>query len=131
MSQITLYLDDETEQLVRAAAEAYCRALHDADTGTLARIFHENSHLYLAQDGVLTDWPRQFFLDRVGSRSPGQGAPDFEIEAVDVAGPEMAAVRLVVGVPPRRYRDYLNFLKVGGEWRVIAKLFRVADGPAV
>ena len=22
-----------------------------------------------------------------------------------------------VGVPPRRYRDYLNFLKIGGEWR--------------
>lgn len=121
----------DTEAAVRAAAEAYCRALHDADTAALARIFHENSHLYLAQDGVLTDWPRQFFLDRVGSRSPGQGAPDFEIESVDVAGPEMAAVRLSVGVPPRRYRDYLNFLKVGGEWRVIAKLFRVADGPAV
>lgn len=121
----------DAEAAVRAAAEAYCRALHDADTKALARIFHENAHLYLAQDGVLTDWPRQHFLDRVGSRERGRGEPDFEIEAVDVAGPEMAAVRLFVGVPPRRFRDYLNFLKIGGEWRVIAKVFRVADGPAV
>ena len=116
---------------VRAAAEAYCRALHEADTATLARIFHESAHLYLSQEGVLTDWPRQHFLDRVGARQPGQGAPDYEIESVDVAGPEMAVVRLSVGVPPRRYRDYLNFLRIGGEWRVISKVFRVADGPAV
>ena len=121
----------DAETAVRAAAEAYCRALHDADTDALARIFHEDSHLYLAQEGVLTDWPRQHFLDRVGARQPGQGAPDYEIESVDVAGAEMAAVRLTVGVPPRRYRDYLNFLKIGGEWRVIAKVFRVVDGPAV
>jgi hypothetical protein len=121
----------ETQAAVRAAAEAYCRALHEADRDALARIFHEDSHLYLSQDGALADWPREHFLDRVGSRAPGQGAPDYEIETVDVAGPEMAAVRLLVGVPPRRYRDYLNFLKVGGEWRVIAKVFRVADGPAV
>lgn len=121
----------DVEAAVREAAEAYCRALHDADTGALGRLFHENSHLYLAQEGVLTDWPRQTFLDRVGSRQPGGGAPDFEIESVDVAGPEMACVRLSVGVPPRRYRDYLNFLKIDGEWRVIAKLFRVVDGPAV
>jgi hypothetical protein len=121
----------DVEAAVRAAAEAYCRALHEADTAALARIFHEESHLYLSQEGVLTNWPRQHFLDRVGARQPGQGVPDYEIEAVDVAGPEMAAVRLSVGVPPRRYRDYLNFLKIGGEWRVISKVFRVADGPAV
>jgi hypothetical protein len=121
----------EAEAAVRAAAEEYCRALHAADTSALGRIFHEDSHLYLAQEGVLTNWPRRHFLDRVRSRQPGQGAPDFEIESVDVAGPEMAVVRLSVGVPPRRYRDYLNFLKIGGEWRVISKVFRVADGPAV
>ena len=122
----------EVEAAVRAAAEAYCRALHDADAATLGRLFHECSHLYLAQaDGALVDWPREHFLDRVGGRQPGHGAPDFEIESVDVAGPEMACVRLNVLVPPRRYRDYLNYLKVGGEWRVVAKLFRVIDGPAV
>ena len=121
----------DAQSEVRAAAEAYCRALHEADTAALARLFHENAHLYLSQQGVLTDWPRGHFLERVGSRQPGQGAPDFEIESVDIAGPEMAAVRLSVGVPPRRYRDYLNFLKIGGEWRVISKVFRVAEGPAV
>jgi hypothetical protein len=121
----------DAEAAVRAAAEAYCRALHEADTGALARIFHEDSHLYLSQDGALTDWPRQHFLDRVASRQPGQGGPDYAIESVDVAGPEMAAVRLSVLVPPRRYRDYLNFLRIGGEWRVISKVFRVVDGPAV
>lgn len=121
----------DVEAAVRGAAEAYCRALHACDTGTLARLFHEDAHLYLAQGGVLTNWPRQVFLDRVGSRQAPVGEPDFEIESIDVAGPEMALVRLSVGVPPRRFRDYLNFLLIDGEWRVISKVFRLADGPAV
>jgi hypothetical protein len=121
----------DAEAAVRGAAEAYARALHACDTAALARLFHEGSHLYLSQDGVLTDWPRQRFLDRVGGREPAGSDADFEIESVDLAGPEMAWVRLSVGVPPRRFRDYLNFLKIDGEWRVIAKVFRVVDGPAV
>ena len=121
----------DLEAAVRGAAEAYCRALHRCDAQALARIFHESAHLYLSEKGALTDWPRQHFLDRVAGREPGEGEPDFEIEAIDIAGPEMAWVRLSVSVPGRRFRDYLNFLRLDGEWRVIAKVFRVVDGPAV
>ena len=117
------------EAAVRSAAEDYCRALHEADVDRLAQIFHEESNLYASQDDVLILWPRRVFLDRVASRKPGEGAPRYEIEAVDVAGPEMASVRLSVSVGERRFTDYLNFLRVAGEWRVIGKIFRVADGP--
>lgn len=117
------------EEAVRAAAEAYCVALHNADIAALTEIFAETSHLYAAQDGALIEWPRQVFLDRNEARGPCAGAPDFEIHDVQVAGPEMAQARLSVSVPPRRFTDYLNFLLIDGRWRVIAKIFRVADGP--
>ncbi|MEM6944511.1 MAG: nuclear transport factor 2 family protein [Pseudomonadota bacterium] len=116
---------------VMAAAEAYCVALHESDTARLAAIFHENSHLYASGEAGLIDWPLPFFLERVGGREPGKGAPDYEILSVEMSGPEMARVHLEVAVPPRRYADYLDFLKLNGAWRVIAKIFRVAEGPAV
>ncbi len=123
--------ETDAEAAVRAAAEAYCAALWHADAETCARIFHEASHLYgVAADGALVDMPRATFLERVGSREPGEGPPDYAIREVIVTG-EMAFVRLEVAVPGRRFEDQLNFLEIDGAWRVIAKLFRVAEGPAL
>ncbi|MEM1345603.1 MAG: nuclear transport factor 2 family protein [Pseudomonadota bacterium] len=119
---------------VQQAAEHYCRALHERDLDTLKALFHESAHLYtVGADGALIDWPRQHFLDRVSARAPAEAPFDPQthctIESVDVAGPEMAQVKLSVAVAPRRYTDYLNFLKIDGAWRVIAKVFRTAEGP--
>jgi len=119
------------EERIRERTAAYAKALHDADSAALAEIFHPRANLYASQEGGLVEWPREHFLERVGSRAPLEGEPSFGIEIVDVAGPEMAAVKLWVDVPPRRFTDYLEFLMIDGEWRVIAKIFRVADGPAV
>ena len=38
--------------------------------------------------------------------------------------------RVLVRVGPRRFRDYLSFVKIEGSWRVIAKVYRQVDGPA-
>ena len=117
---------------VRDAAARYCRALHVSDTDTLRALFHEASHLYgVAEDGSAIDWPREAFLERVGARAPGTGAAEYEIEQVDMAGPEMAWTRLTVRAGDRLFRDYLNWLRLDGEWRVIAKIFRVEQGPAI
>ncbi|MEM8595579.1 MAG: nuclear transport factor 2 family protein [Pseudomonadota bacterium] len=117
---------------VRGQAEAYCAALHRSDTARLAEIFHENAHLYApAEDGTLIDWPLPQFLERVGSRPPGEGAPDYAILSATLSGAEMAFVHLEVSVPPRRFADVLVFLKLGDAWRINAKTFRVAEGPAV
>ncbi|MGF1446607.1 MAG: nuclear transport factor 2 family protein [Pikeienuella sp.] len=116
---------------VRAVAMAYAQALHRADTAALGQIFHDAAHLYAGQDGALIDWPKAKFLERVGARAALSGEVDVEIEAIHVAGPETAHVTLHVAVPPRRFTDYLQFLKLGGEWRIINKIFRVAEGPGV
>ena len=43
----------------------------------------------------------------------------------------MAHVKLWVDMAPRRYCDYLGFLKIDGEWKLATKLWRTADGPAL
>jgi hypothetical protein len=113
---------------LKAAAEAYCVALHHCDASVLAELFAPEAHLYAVEGGALVDLPRDLWLERVGSRErPGPGSrPEFHIETVDFSGPETGLVRLTVAVGPRRFTDYLNWLKVGGVWRVIAKTYRVA-----
>ncbi|MGF1500520.1 MAG: nuclear transport factor 2 family protein [Paracoccaceae bacterium] len=118
-------------EAVRARAVAYAEALWRGDAVALEGIFHPAAHLYASQDGALIDWPRAQFLDRVAARSPGEGPAEYTIREVSVVGPEMAHVALDVAVPERRFTDYLNFLMLDGEWRVIAKIFRVAEGPKV
>ena len=51
--------------------------------------------------------------------------------SVDVAGGEIARVHLWVDVPPRRFEDHLGFVRVDGDWKLITKVFRTMDGPAL
>ncbi|MEO0622737.1 MAG: nuclear transport factor 2 family protein [Pseudomonadota bacterium] len=122
---------DTSKAELTAAAEAYCKGLHAADTEAVAEVFHEASHLYtVTGEGALIDWPRPQFLERVGGRAPAEGMPDYTIDDIAVRG-EMALVRLHVQVGERRFEDHLNFLRIDGAWRMIAKICRVVDGPAL
>ncbi|MFN3260203.1 MAG: nuclear transport factor 2 family protein [Pikeienuella sp.] len=122
-------LDDSALAEVEAAAVAYCVALHEGDVAGLEALFHPRANLYAAQNGALIENSRQVFLDRAKARGAMPGAPDYAIHAVRSEGPEMAHVTLSVALPPRRFTDYLNFLKLDGRWVVISKVFRVAEGP--
>ena len=42
----------------------------------------------------------------------------------------MARVKLRVGAPGVVYEDYLGFVRVGDDWKLINKLFRTYEGPA-
>ena len=115
---------------VKAAAEAYCVALQSGDVAGLRVLFAPGAHLYAADGDAVADLPRDAWLERVAARSMTPPSSGFAIELLDVSGPETAVARVLVGVGPRVYRDYLSFLKVGGSWQVIAKVYRLVQGPA-
>ena len=125
------------EAAVVEAAEIYCRALHTSDVDALDRIFHDAFRMVaVSAEGAYQDWTKAQFLDRVRARDPFPGAPAFEIYSVDIEGddpsaPQMAWVKLSVTVPPRRFHDYLGFLRLDGAWRIVNKQYRIADGPAI
>ena len=124
-------LDQTAEAAVRAAAEGYCVALHTADADFLESLCHERFFMTSVQPtGLQLFFDKTSFVDRARSRDAFAGEPSFEVLAVDVE-PEMAHVKLWVDMPPRRYCDYLGFMPVGGEWKLVTKLFRTAAGPAV
>ncbi|MWB78889.1 hypothetical protein GLS40_12690 [Pseudooceanicola sp. 216_PA32_1] len=122
---------DTLEAEVRAAADSYARALHMADGAALDALCAACFAMSCSEGGQIVTFDRATFIARVGGRDALDGAPDYAVSEVRIAGPEMAHVELEVAVPPRRFRDYLGFLKVDGEWRLATKLYRVVDGPAM
>ncbi|MEM7189835.1 MAG: nuclear transport factor 2 family protein [Pseudomonadota bacterium] len=124
-------LDATQEAAVRAAAEGYCVALHTSDHEFLADLCHDNFAMATVQpDGGQHFFDKESFVARAAAREPFAGEPSFEILSIDVE-PEMAMVKLWVDMPPRRYCDYLGFMLVDGQWKLINKLFRTADGPSI
>lgn len=124
-------LDTSPEAAIRAAAEGYCIALHNSDADFLANLCHDRYFMTSMQpNGQEWFFDKTQFVERCRARPPFAGEPSFEILSVDIE-PEMAHVKLWVDMAPRRYCDYLGFMKVGADWKLVTKLFRTADGPAL
>ena len=119
-----------TDAGLNAAIQRYCHALHYGDGAALEALCDARFLMHWVGKSGPQVIDKAAFTARVGARDAFPGEPVFEVLSVDLNG-EIAQVKLNVKVPPRVYTDQLGFFRVGGEWRLVTKLFRVADGPAV
>ena len=111
---------------VAALAALYGRAAQANDAGTLRDLFDPSARLWgLAEDGSIATDSRDEWLARVAARAPGPGG-EAEVESVEVTGPAAALARVRVAVGGQAWRDTLSLLKVGGAWRVVAKVWQAA-----
>jgi hypothetical protein len=105
----------------------YLDGLHEGDTGKLAQAFHEGSHLYSNEKGVVSDVPRKSWFELIESRpsakSRGLKRTD-RVVSIDMAGPETALVKLECSIHPRYFTDYLTLLKLEQGWRIVSKTYR-------
>ncbi len=112
------------------AVETYMTALHEGDTAQLREIFLPEAHLYASIDDELRSLPIADYIDLVGGRdSPAsQGHPSSgELIAIDTSGPASAVAKVAVAVPPTRFVDLLSFLRIDGRWRIVTKVYHIAD----
>ena len=121
-----------SKDMIRALAVDYCEGIHFSRPEVFVDLCHDN-FLMTAVTGAgnAQFWNKSAYLERVASRAPFAGQPRYEILNIDVAGDEIARVHLWVDVPPRRFEDHLGFVRVGGAWKLITKVFRTLDGPAL
>ncbi|MEX0347833.1 MAG: nuclear transport factor 2 family protein [Paracoccaceae bacterium] len=119
-------------QTIHALAVAYCEAIHHSKSDVFVDICHDKFLMTaVTGTGGTVFWDKAAYLERVAGRDPFPGDPSFEILSVDVAGDETARAHLWVDVPPRRFEDHLGFVRDGGKWKLITKVFRTMDGPAL
>ncbi len=111
---------------ISETVQLYLDGLYEGDTEKLGKAFHPTSSLASEENGVLTQLPREQWLERVRSRPSGksQGLPrKDEILHIDQSSPTTAFVKLKCQLPPRFFTDYLLLLKVDGRWQVAQKTF--------
>lgn len=122
-----------TSQLaaVEAVAQRYMDGLYAGDVEMLGAIFHPSSHLYsVGPDGQLADWPRERWFEIVKGRASGKArglARVDRIVSTDLAGPELAFVKVETSLHPRYFTDYLTMLRFADGWKIVAKTFRYDD----
>jgi hypothetical protein len=125
MTRVPATTDDRLA--VEAVVSLYLDGLYEGDATKLARAFHPTSALTsVGADGALAVVPRDKWLDMVKSR-PSPKASGLKrhdhILAVDLAGPNMAFVKVKCAIPPRFFTDQLNLLKIDGQWQIAQKIF--------
>lgn len=117
---------------LQEATRDYCHALHNGDGAAVDALCYDGFLMqWVGSKGQAMAIDKSAFVARIGGRDAFAGAPSYTVHSVDMAGADMAQVKLDVTVPPRVYTDQLGFLRVDGRWRLMTKLFRVADGPAL
>ena len=121
-----------SQDIVRALAVDYCEGIHFSRRDVFEKMCHEKFLMTaVTGSGGAQFWDKAAYLERVAGRDAFPGQPGYEILSVDVAGDEIARVHLWVDVPPRRFEDHLGFVRVGGEWQLMTKVFRTLNGPAL
>ncbi|RNC92700.1 MAG: hypothetical protein ED555_06410 [Allomuricauda sp.] len=91
------------------------------DYATLKKAFHENATMkYIADDGYKEVNALEFFSGMDASK-PMQNRKT-RIANITVSG-HAASARLEIEYPTFSFIDYMNLLKIDGEWKIVNKIF--------
>ena len=109
-----------------AVMQDYFDGLYHSDTQRLRRVFHPQALYACATDEPLLvrDMPGYFAVvdQRPSPASRGEPRHD-EVLGIEFAGPVTAVVRARCAIAPKHFIDLLTFVKTGGRWQLIAKVF--------
>ena len=122
----------EFEAVAGVIAE-YFDGLYHSDTRRLARVFHPMAQYVCATDGTLLYRTMAEYFPVVDARpapaARGEVRAD-RIVSIEFAGPVTARAVLNCAIGARYFTDYLTFIKEGGRWQVISKVFHYEEREA-
>jgi hypothetical protein len=118
--------DASTEEAaVRAALEHYLLGHATGDGAHHAMVFHPESKLFwIRGDTLNTRTSADYIAGASGSPAEDEDQRRREITMVDVTG-DAAVAKIVLDYPDALITDYMSLLKIGGEWKIVNKIFTV------
>jgi hypothetical protein len=113
-------------QEIHAVLAKYFDALYFGDTKLFADIFHPQARLFSAAspDFLVMDVPE--YLAVVAGRQPPSERGDpraDEIQHISVPSPTTAHARVREYLLPTQCVDELTFVRVGGQWKIVSKVW--------
>ncbi|MCE2524734.1 MAG: nuclear transport factor 2 family protein [Acidimicrobiia bacterium] len=109
---------------IAAAMDAYFDGIHFGDTELLGTVLHPEIRLVCRRDGLTLD--KQAYLATVGGRpSPAARGDERydEVLSLSSATASTAHVRARLAYLPKVFTDELVFVREGGKWQIIAKVW--------
>lgn len=108
---------------VRVALEHYLQGHATGDGAHMRLAFADSANLYFVRDGAVGIRTSRAYADGFSGRPAADEAQRRRrIEFIDVSG-TAAVAKIVLEYPGVTFTDYMSLLKVGDEWRIIAKTF--------
>lgn len=111
-----------------AAIETYFDAIHHCDTDKLNAVFHPQSSLFDADNGMVFVEPIDSFsrdvAGRVSPASKGQ-AREAEILMVDYLSPVSATVKIRIRAHESIFVDHLGFVNGADGWQIMSKIWHL------
>ncbi len=111
------------EALVRQAVEAYLHGLKFNDVPSLKKAFYPEAKLFwVKRDGTLGQLTQEQWYKGFEASAGKEEQGELKITAVDITG-NAASVKVREEYPTSIYTDYISLLKLGGEWRIVNKVY--------
>lgn len=113
---------------IEKVIQIYFDASFEGSGDKMLRVFRPEAHIYGITEGgsSLADMPRDIFAEMVGSDTqaadPGKVRKD-EIHFIEFSSEHSAVAKVSLVVHNTHFTDFLTFVNLEGEWRVIAKLY--------
>jgi len=111
------------EAAVRTAVEHYLTGHATGDGKHYAMVFHPESRLYwISGDTLATRTSADYIAGSSGQAAPDEAQRVRRIVMMDVTG-DAAVAKVELDYPGTLITDYFTLLKVGGEWKIMNKIF--------
>ena len=121
LSLTSLTAQESDYQLVAKTVNYYLEGGSNNDFQTLKKAFHETATMkYITKDGYREVNALEFFSGMDASK-PRQNR-ETRIADITISG-HAANARLEIEYPSFTFVDFMNLLKIDGEWKIVNKIF--------
>lgn len=119
----TIAQQGSEDALVRQAVEAYLHGLKFNDVASLKKAFYPEAKLFFVKkDGTLGQLTQEQWYKGFEASAGKEEKGDLKIVSVDITG-NAASVKVREEYPNSIYTDYVSLLKLGGEWKIVNKVY--------
>lgn len=106
---------------IRETLMNYLNGRNNGDSDLLRSAFHPTAELrYMKKDKLYTIWPIEDYIN--GVKEGNKHNCKSRIVFIDILG-TAAQAKIEIEYPSWKYADYINLLKIEGEWLIAVKTF--------
>ena len=125
MGDCVLDANKTEETLVRAALRHYLRGHATGRAQEHEQAFHEIANLYwITEEGLQVRSSEEYIAGAPGHKAPDEANRKRWIDWVDISG-SAAIAKITLDYPRADLIDYMQLLKVDGEWKIVNKIFDI------